>query len=312
MKKIIAFTALLLILLAPPASAERLVLMLDWFPNVDHVPIYVALEEGLFAKRGINLEIQSPMESADPVKLAASGNVDLALSYQPQIIIAAAQGIPLKAVGRLVDTPLTTVLFIKGRGIERPSDLEGKTIGYTVPGMMDHLAEAFAAVNGIGKYTMVNVGFSILQSLASGKVDAVMGPFQNYEPVALEMEGLEPGYFEIEEHGIPTYDELVFVTGNRTWEAKREAIDGFMAALEEGMARTAEDPDEALRLYFEGVPDAPKEMEKEAFERTRAFFGPDTILDVTRWRLFAAFALEHGLVDREVNLDDIVVQRAGR
>ncbi|HCL78667.1 MAG TPA: ABC transporter substrate-binding protein, partial [Synergistaceae bacterium] len=239
----------------------------------------------------------------------ASGNVDLALSYQPQIIIAAAEGIPLKAAGRLVGSPLTTLLFIRGRGIESPSDLKGKTIGYTVPGMMDHLTEAFAAINGIDEYTTVNVGFSILQSLASGTVDAVMGPFKNYEPVSLEMEGFDPGYFEIERWGIPVYDELVFVTGASAYETKKDALVRFMDTIEKAIAFTAERPEEALALYFKAVPDAPKDMERAAFERTLPFFGPDTLLDPARWRTFAAFALRHGMIQKEVNTDEIVVAR---
>ena len=179
---------LVLLLLASPAAGEEMLsLMLDWFPNVDHVPLFVARQGGIFSKHGLSVELQSPSDSADPLKLAAAGHVDIALSYQPQVIIAASGGIPLKAVGRLVGSPLSTLLFLDGKGIASPAELKKKTIGYTVPGMMDHLLHAFAAVNGIKTYTPVNVGFVILQSLAAGRVDAIMGPFKNYEPVAMEM-----------------------------------------------------------------------------------------------------------------------------
>ena len=198
---------------ASPAAAERLTLMLDWFPNVDHLPLYVAKQQGYFGEKGLDVKIVSPSETSDALKLAATDKVDLAISYQPQAIIAAARGLDIVVVGRLVEHPLTTLLFLEGHGIEKPSDLEGKKIGYTVPGLMDVLLTAFARLNGIENYQAINVGFNIVASLTAGKVDAVMGPFKTYETVTMRSKGLEAGYFELEKHGIPDYDELLFVCG---------------------------------------------------------------------------------------------------
>ena len=293
---------------APSWASERLVLMLDWFPNVDHVPVYAALQSGMFEKRGIQLEIQSPSESSDPLKLAAAGHADVALSYQPQVIMAASTGIPLKALGRLVGHPLTTLLFIRGKGISLPRDLEGRKIGYTVPGMMDILLRAFASLNGVRSYVPVNVGFSIVQALAAGQVDAVMGPFKNYEPVAMEMEGLAPGFFEIEQHGIPAYDELVFVAGAEVFKKKEGLLRCFLDAVAEGMAFTGENPEKALELYFQAVPEAPREMETRAFRITLPFFGPDITLDPGRWKAFGQFAHEFGMTSSEVNMDELLAK----
>jgi putative hydroxymethylpyrimidine transport system substrate-binding protein len=297
------------LLLATPAAkgTEKLILMLDWFPNVDHVPIYAAIESGFFKKRGLFVEIQSPSDSADPLKLTAAGHVDIALSYEPQILIAASEGIPLKAMGKLIGTPLTTLLFLETSGIRVPSDLEGKTIGYTVPGMMDHLAEAFASMNAIRNYKLLNVGFSILQSLTSGTADAVMGPFKTYEPVLLEMEGYTSRYFEIDHFGIPTYDELVFVTGERKYEEKKESIMKFLAAIDEALVFTAAHPSEALALYFRAVPEAPAEMERTAFDRTLPFFAQDTTLSLDQWEIFSEFARKIRMIEKKVDLNALLV-----
>ena len=139
-KKILIVIIALLTLASPAAMAgEKLSIMLDWFPNVDHLPLYVAREKGYFAAQGLEVEIISPSETSDALKLAASGNVDLAVSYQPQTIIAADQGLRLKVVAPLVVHPLTTLLFLEQSGIKKPQDLSGKKIGYTVTGLMDVL-----------------------------------------------------------------------------------------------------------------------------------------------------------------------------
>ena len=308
MKKVLFILFLLCFLQPGKARAEdHLTLMLDWFPNVDHVPIYAAREKGFFKERGLTVEIQAPSDSADPLKLAASGHTDIALGYEPQIIIARGAGLPLKAVGRLVGSPLTCLLFLKEKGISVPEDLEGKVLGYTVPGMMDYLLDAFVRLNGIEKYTPVNVGFSILQPLASGKVDAVMGPFRNYEPVAFKMEGFEASFFEIEKFCIPAYDELVFTAGEKVWKEKKELIRHFLDALDDGLTFTAQHPGEALELYLQAVPEASAEMEKRAFGRTLPYFAGDTGLNREQWKAFGRFALEYGMVDREVDMDDLVV-----
>ena len=126
------------------AGPRTVTLMLDWFPNVDHLPIYVAQQRGFLESEGLQLKILSPSDTTDALKLAVSGKVDLAVSYEPQTIIAAAQGLNVVAVGRLVEHPLTTLLYLHSKGFRHPRDLEGKRIGYTVPGLMDVLLTAFA------------------------------------------------------------------------------------------------------------------------------------------------------------------------
>ena len=297
---------LCLVFAVPVQAGEKLTLMLDWFPNVDHLPLYVAQQERFFAEEGIVLKILSPSATTDALKLASSGNVDLAVSYTPQAIMAASAGLPVRVVGRLIVHPLSVLLFLKGKGIEKPADLEGKIIGYTVPGMMDILTDAFAKYNGIKKYTLVNVGFTIVPALVSGKVDAVMGPYKNYEVVELEEKGYTPGYFELGHWGIPDYDELIFIAGADVLQKKEELIRAFMQILQRAIATVRKDPARALELYFEAVPEAPHELEEKAFTITLPLYANDQSHDMARWQRFADFALEYGLIEKAVNVRKLV------
>jgi putative hydroxymethylpyrimidine transport system substrate-binding protein len=305
MKRLL-FAALLALGLAAPAHAEKLTLMLDWFPNVDHLPIYVAREQGLFAAAGLEVEILSPSETTDGLKLAAAGQVDLAVSYQPQAILAAARGLPLRVVGRLVEHPLTTLLFLPQSGIRTPADLTGRRIGYTVPGLMDLLLDAFARVNGVTGYQAVNVGFAILPSLAAGKVDAVMGPFKTYETVALSQKGITAAYFELEKYGIPDYDELVLVCGQKVLEGRSAAVGAFIDAVARGIDQTRRDPQAALALYFKAVPEADRDTETRALTLTLPYFARHQHLEVERWRRFADFARTHGIIEGPVAVERLL------
>lgn len=302
-RKLVTLLAAVVLMVSQPASAaETLTLMLDWFPNVDHLPIYVARHQGLFDKAGLDVKIISPSETADALKLAATGNVDIAVSYAPQTIIAAAGGLDVLAVGRLIDHPLTTLLFLKGRGIETPADLSGKRIGYTVPGLMDVMLQAFAALNGIQDYTAVNVGFAIVQSLSADKVDAVMGPFKTYETVEMRHRGYETGYFELEKHGIPDYDELIFVCSRKTLDLKGNRIKGFILAVDAAMKAMRSDPEKAFQDYLKEVPEADPQTESEAFRLTLPYFAASQAHDLQRWQAFSDFALKYKLIEGPVDV----------
>lgn len=287
-------------------AGEKLSLMLDWFPNVDHLPIYVAQEKGYFSDQGIEVSIISPSETSDALKLAASGNMDLAVSYQPQTIIAADNGLPIKVVAPLVVHPLTTLLFLEGKGIKNPSDLSHKKIGYTVPGLMDVLLEAFAVINKIQGYTPVNVGFTILPALVSNKVDAVMGPFKTYETVGMAQQGYKAQFFELEKWGIPDYEELIFVCGEKTLMEKPAAVKGFVKAIEKAFAYTKAHPEDALATYLAAVPQADKKIETQAFELTRPYFAVKTGHNLAKWQAFADFALEYNLIKNKVDAASLI------
>ena len=289
-------------------AAQPLTLMLDWFPNVDHLPIYVAQEKGYFAEQGIEVKIISPTETSDALKLAASGNVDLAVSYQPQTIIAADQGLDIKAVSPLVAHPLTTLLFLADSGIKSPTDLSGKNIGYTVPGLMDVLLKAFADINEIKDYQAVNVGFTILPSLVSNKVEAVMGPFKTYETVGMAQHGYKAAFFELEKYGIPDYEELIFVAGPKTLETKAKAVKGFVDAMAKSFSYVKGHPKESLALYLAALPEADKTIETGAFELTLPYFSETTTHDTAKWKTFAEFAHKYGLIKNPVDATQLIHQ----
>lgn len=306
-KKIIIILMLFTLFGIPPLdAAQKLTLILDWFPNIDHLPIYVARQQGLFAAEGLEIIILSPSETADGLKMAASDNVDIAVSYEPQTLIAAARGLEVVVFARLIEHPLTTLLFLKGQGIETPQDLSGKKIGYTVPGLMDVLLKAFAKVNKIEDYQAINVGFAILQSLTAKQVDAVMGPFKTYETVTMAHKGYAVGYFELEKWGIPDYDELIFITSKKNMRQKQAAMASFRRAMARAIVLVRRNPPQAFEDYLKQVPQADRQIENDAFKLTMPYYAAHQQLNASRWQQFADFALKYGLIDKKVDVADVL------
>ncbi len=281
---------------APAKPLQPLTLMLDWFPNADHVPLYVAQQKGWFEDQGLQVTFQVPAATADPLKLAAAGQVDLAVNYQPEVVIARSEGLPVVSIGVLVEHPLTTVLFLKDSGIQHPSDLSGRKIGYAVPHLQEILFRAFAEKNGIRNYELVNVGFDITPALLTHRVDAVIGAYRNYEKNELELEGHPAGFFPLEKYGLPDFYELVIITSEATLKAKRPALRAFVQTLQRAIDYCRAHPDSALALYFAANPEVRKDLDRKAFFDTLPLYAHTQVQDSTQWQAFVDFALQYGLI----------------
>ncbi len=285
---------------------EKLTLMLDWFPNPDHVPIYVAKEKGYFKEKGIDVDIQVPANPDDPIKLAAVGKVDLAISYEPQVIIARSRDLPVTSIGILISHPLSAIMYLKGSGIESAKDLKGKRLGYSVSGFEEAIIHAVTSYAGLKPedFEKVNVNFNIVPSLLSGKVDAVAGAYRNYEKIQMELEGKEAGLILPEENGVPTYYELVIVASEGTIKKKGNALKAFGDALQKGILYTIDHPQEALEIFYKYNPDTKSELNRKALFATLPYFARTQHQDSTVWANFQEFLLKENVIDKksDVNL----------
>ena len=237
---------------AAGAGPASLVFMLDWFPNPDHVPLYAAQHEGMFTQEGLRVTLQIPANTDDPLKLAAAGRVDVAVNYEPNVILARAQGLPVRSIGVLVGQPLVTIMFLKSSGIRSPKDLVGRRVGFAVTGFADAMVDQMmrsAGATGAG-VRMVNVGFDLVPALLSHNVDAVAGAYRNYERVQIELQGQAAGTFEPERYGVPPFYELVLITSDQGLARHREALGRFVRAVGRGIAFTLRNPDAAFAAYY--------------------------------------------------------------
>ncbi len=290
---------------------EKVTLLLDWAPNIDHAPLYVAQENKIFAKHGLAVELLWGGDPDAPLKLVAAGKYPFAVSYQQSVTIARAseEVLPVKSIGLLVEHPLNTISFLKKTGIKTPADFKGKKIGYTVAPLDVLLFNAIAANAGLSEddYELINVGTNIVAPMLSGQIDAVIGPFRNYEINLLKLEGAEAGYFALEKHGIPDYYELVIITNDAYLEKHPETAKRLMTAIQEAIQLTKENPDEALQLFFRANPDANKELEELAFRDTLDVFATTQVQSIEKWDAFAKFAYEKGLISKTVEAKDCFV-----
>lgn len=293
----------------PGAAAETLTLLLDWFVNPDHAPIFVALEKGYFAEAGIDLEVVAPADPNDPPKLVAAGQADLAISYQPQLHIQVDEGLPLSRIATLVATPLNTLLVLDDGPIATLADLKGRTIGFSVGGFEDALLRAMLEPHGIRMedVTLVNVNFSLSPSLLSGQVDAVIGAYRNFELNQMDLEGRPGRAFYVEEHGVPPYDELIVVA--RPDRRDDPLLRRFVDALERGIQFLVNHPEESWRLFLRGRDELDDALNARAWRDTLPRFAlRPAALDTARYARFAAFLEAQGLIEKALPVSRYAIE----
>lgn len=282
----------------PAQAGEKMTVILDWFVNPDHAPLYVALEKGYFADAGLEVEFVAPADPNDPPKLVAAGKADLAVSYQPQLHVQVHEGLPLVRVGTLVATPLNCLAVLADGPVKGIGDLKGRKIGYSVGGFEDALLKMMLVRHGLSldDVELVNVNFSLSPSLIAGQVDAVIGAFRNFELNQMDLVGYPGRAFYVEEEGVPAYDELILVANRESMDAGK--VRRFLDALERGVQFLVNHPEESWQLFIKDRPELDDELNRRAWADTLPRFAlRPGALDHARYKRFAEFLAEQGLID---------------
>ena len=285
--------------------------VLDWFVNPNHGPIIVAQEQGYFAEENLEVEVIAPADPSAPPKMAAAGKADLAISYQPQLHLQVAEGLPLKRVGTLVASPLNCLLVLEDGPVETVADLKGGKVGFSVAGVEEALLTALLTDAGLtmDDIKLINVNWSLSPSLMSGQVDAVIGAYRNFELNQMELEEVEGRCMYLEEMGVPSYDELIYVANPDT--ADMDQIARFLRATEKATQYIVNHPQESWEVFSGTSTDLQDELNEMAWEDTIPRFAlRPAALDHGRYKNFSAFLAEAGLINAPQAVEDLATDPA--
>lgn len=272
------------------APARSLTLMLDYLPNPDHVGLYDALATGEFRKAGLDVKVQTPSDPAAPLKLLAAGKVDLAISYEPELLIARDKGEQLVSVGAIAQVPLTTLMSLK-RGVTSPQALRGGTVGTAgIPYQSAYLTTILQHA-GVPRSSVkeVNVGFDLVPAMLSKRVTATLGAYWNVEAVQLRLAGKHPHVIRMEQVGLPTYDELILVARKDTLARRGDDVRAFVQALARGYAAARADPQAATDALVRAAPDLNRRFALASVKTSLPAFFPSDASKPFGWQSPAAW-----------------------
>jgi putative hydroxymethylpyrimidine transport system substrate-binding protein len=262
-----------------PASVEKVRLMLDYLPNADHAGIYEAIGHGAFRRAGLDVQPITPPDPAAPLKLLAAGRVDVAISYEPELLLARDKGLKVVSIGALIQRPLTSIMALPQAKVRSVGDLRGKTVGTAGIPYQSAYLKTILAKAGIpqGAVKEVNVGFNLVPAMLSKKVDATLGAFWNVEGVELQRAKRRPVIIPVDHAGVPTYDELVLVVREQDARHRGPYLRAFLRALAEGQQSLRDDPAQGVKPLLAANRDLdPADTLAEVQATMPAFFPSDT------------------------------------
>jgi putative hydroxymethylpyrimidine transport system substrate-binding protein len=302
-------------LAAPAAVAqsavpkEKFTVILDWFVNPDHAPLFTARYIGAFDRAGLDVALVPPTDPDLPPRLLAAGKADAALSYQTQLYLLVDQGLPVRRTGTLINKPLDTLTALKRSGITKLTDLKGRKVGYSVAGVEEALIGTMLRHVGLSlsDVTLVNVNFALVTALMANEVDAVIGTYRTYEDIQLAQAGLQPVVFLPEDYGVPPSDELILLSN--TSGLASPALPKFLAALQEGANYLVKHPDPMLARFLKDHPSLNDKLDIASWKALPGYFAQDpAYLDRARYLTFRDFMRREKLINKALPLGDYAVQ----
>jgi putative hydroxymethylpyrimidine transport system substrate-binding protein len=233
----------------------------------------------------------------------------MAISYEPELLLARDQGLKLVSIGALVQRPLTSIIALAGKHIAKVADLGGKRVG--TAGIDYQAAELRTALLSAGvspsSVREANVGFNLVPAMLSGKVDATLGGFWNYEAIQLRMLHEHPVVIPVDQADVPTYDELILVVREDEAHARGQDLRAFLQALTRGQREVGAGPAAAASLIVKANPSLDPKLQLASIQQTL----PATLpaepgkpygwQSPSAWAAFGGWMLAHKLVQHDPN-----------
>jgi putative hydroxymethylpyrimidine transport system substrate-binding protein len=299
----------------PPKVAVKLAL--DWYPNANHLGLFIAQEKGYFQQENLEVTLYTPVDPSTVLQTVGSGQDDFGMSYQPDVLLARAQGVPVVSVAAIVQHPLNSVMTLKASGLVRPRDLVGKKVGYpgipTNEPLLDTMLKTDGA-HGLKDVELVNVGFDLVPALLSRQVDAVVGAYWTHESIVLENQGHAVNIMRMEAWGVPDYYELVLVTSDHTLTSKPEVVERFVRAVRRGYEDGVKDPQAGVDILLKGTRgEVDEKIERPGatllaplWQTDRVRFGTQ---EMAKWAGFTQWMQAHGLLAGHVKASEAFTNR---
>jgi putative hydroxymethylpyrimidine transport system substrate-binding protein len=296
-----------------PAKPQPLSITIDGYFGPENVGILMADKRGYFEDAGLEVAIFSPVIPRRPATYLSEGVVDLAVSHEPQIVLAKEKGAPIMAVASLVPHPTATMIWLKKSGIDGIADLKGKTVA--IPGL-PFQEDFLASVLGRAGLTLDDVkvedaGYEVVPALVGGRADAIFGGSWNVEGAELETRGLEPVVTRVQSLGIPDYEELVLAASRYRLSEDPQLIRAFVAAVSRGTAAAIEDPRAATNVILEGEGNekASRKAIAAGVEATLPLLSKTGQMDPEQAGRLVDWMREEGLVERALPPSALLTNR---
>ncbi|MGR7997766.1 ABC transporter substrate-binding protein [Xanthobacter sp. ZOL 2024] len=238
------------------AQTRALKLTLPWLANGSTLFTYVAKHQGFFRQRGLDVSISRGFGSVAAAQAVGAGEFDFGFVFAGGVILGAARGLPLVAMGTLGYDATMGIALKADSPIKTPKDLAGKKIGIVPTSAEAPYWPAFARKAGIdtSSITMVQMDNRVLeQSLINNQVDAITAIATSSVPVMMALK--QPCRFMLwSKDDVSLYAGQV-VTRAETLATDKGLCKAVTDALVEGLVFALKDPEAGVDIFLKEVPE---------------------------------------------------------
>ena len=232
---------------AQPAQATEIDFILNWVADGDHAPVYWAKEQGWYADKGIELNIEQGKGSTLSSQRVGIGKNQLGIADLGTALVNKGKGADLVAVFNIYANSPYGFYWLKSSGITGVKDFAGKKIGNPPWDAARQMWPAFAKAVGMEpeSVSFVNVQPNAkMAALKSGSID-VTTSFYNAHFIFERLFGDDMGFASGREIGVNPYGNSVIVNG-KFLAANPDVVKNFVQVTQKAYADCAKDPHPCL------------------------------------------------------------------
>jgi NitT/TauT family transport system substrate-binding protein len=241
------------------ASAQDLTkvrLTLPWVPDAFYGYAYVAVDQGFWRKRGLDVTLSPGTGSMTAAQGVVSGQFDFGVIATSTLIQLAAKGLPLVGLGIIDYNATMGVGLLADSPIRKPKDLEGKRVAQTLASADAPYFAAFAKKTGIdlAKVQLIAMDPNIRnRALIEKQVDAITGIADAILPTALAA-GVNTRFMLYGDYGLDFYGNCL-ISKSQALAQKPKICQAVFDGLMEGVAFQMIHPQETVGIFLRQVPE---------------------------------------------------------
>lgn len=283
-------------------------MMLDWVPNTNHTGIFVAQDQGYFHEAGLEVTIIEPGE-VYAEQAVSGGAADFGISFQEQLTIARANGVPLVSIAAILQHNTSGFASRGDLDLASPREWESSRYGaYGSPFEEPTLRVLMECDGGdFDQLEVVDTGFADPLALLSENQIDLAWIFYAWQGIQAEQQGIDLNLVMLSDwfECIPDYYTPILITSEKMIQEQPEVVRSFVGAITRGYEFAIEDPEAAAQILLQSAP----ELDTNLVTTSQVWISQQYQADASRWgeqrvqvwEQYTAWMAENGIIQAPID-----------
>lgn len=284
-------------------QAQKITVLLDWFPNTNHTGLYVAKKKGYFTTENLNVDILQ-LSGGDPVQTVATGKADFGISSQESVTMARASGIPVVSIAAIIQHNTSAFASLKEANILSVKDFEEKRYGGWGSPIEETVIRAVMTDAGADYSKLKNITIGETDFFKTiGKESDFQWIFYGWDGIEAKRRGVQLTTIFLKDlNPVLDYYTPVIITNEDHLENKKDVAQRFMKAVQKGYEFSIQHPQEAAEILIHAAPeinaDLARASQKWVSQQYQAEANVWGIQKEEVWKRYAQWLFDHTLIEK--------------